>query len=104
MLEDIVGWIIEADAEACLSMIQLDPPAATVADLIARLKNDNRAAQGLKKDTLSYEIIAGAIGANETCCTRAQSLLNAITDVATGFENPLFVADATHPSIWIFQP
>ncbi|WP_417813027.1 ATP-dependent nuclease [Thalassospira alkalitolerans] len=104
MLEDIVGWIIEADAEACLGAIQLDPPAVTVADLIARLKDDNRAAHGLKKDTLSYEIIAGAIGANESCCTRAQSLLNAITDVAAGFENPLFVADATHPSIWIFQP
>jgi putative ATP-dependent endonuclease of the OLD family len=104
MLEDIIGWIVEADPETCLDAMQLDPPVATVAELIARLKHDDRATHGLKKDTLSYEIIAGAIGANEACCARARSLLNAITDVATGVANPLFAADGAHPSIWIFQP
>lgn len=103
MLEDIVGWIITADAEACLDAINLDPPAATVLDLVARLKDDSRAAYELKNDTLSYEAIAGAIGANENCCERARLLLNAITDVAMGSENPLFVANEAHPSIWIFQ-
>jgi putative ATP-dependent endonuclease of the OLD family len=104
MLEDIIGWIVEADPETCLGAMHLDPPVVTVANLIARLKHDDRATHGLKKDTLSYEIIAGAIGANEACCARARSLLNAITDVATGVANPLFAADGAHPSIWIFQP
>lgn len=104
MLEDIVGWIIEADAAACLAAIHLDQPAATVADLVARLKSDVRATQGLKKDTSSYEIIAGAIGANDACCARARSLLNAITDVANGIVNPLFVADAASPTVKVFQP
>lgn len=104
MLEDIVGWIVEVDTETCLNAMQLDPPADSVVDLIARLKHENRATHGLKKDTLSYEIIAGAIGANEACCARARSLLNAITDVARGVANPLCAADAAHPSIRIFQP
>jgi hypothetical protein len=104
MLEDIVGWIIAADPNACLATIQLDQPPATVAELITRLKSENRAAQGLKKDTSSYEIIAGAIGANDACCARARSLLNAITDVAKGGNSALFVADAIIPSIRVFQP
>lgn len=104
MLEDIVGWIVEADANACLAMIQLDQPAANVAELVTRLKSDDRAAQGLKKDTTSYEIIAGAIGANDACCARARSLLNAIADIAKGVANPLFAADAANPTVKVFQP
>lgn len=104
MLEDIVGWVIEADAAACLAAIQLDQAPATVGDLVTRLKSENRAAHGLKKDTSSYEIIAGAVGANDACCSRARSLLNAITDVAKGGNSPLFVADAANPTIKVFQP
>ncbi len=104
MLEDVVGWIVDADADACLAAIVLDPPPATVTELVARLKSEVRAAHGLKKDTSSYELIAGAIGATEACCARARSLLNAITDVANGVDNPLFVADAADPSIKVFQP
>jgi len=104
MLEDTIGWIINADANACLPAIQIDQPAATVAELVLRLKSDNRAAGGLKKDTSSYEIIAGAIGATEACCARARSLLNAITDVVKGENNPLFSADAANPAVRVFQP
>ncbi|MGX7873214.1 hypothetical protein ACVDG5_010845 [Mesorhizobium sp. ORM6] len=104
MLEYIVGWVVEADAAACLAAIHLDHASVTVADLVARLKSENRAAHGLKKDTSSYEIIAGAIGANDACCARARSLLNAITDVAKGGNSPMFVADAGNPAIKVFQP
>jgi len=104
MLEDTIGWIIDADANACLPGIQIDNPAPTVAELVIRLKSDNRAAGGLKKDTLSYETIVGAIGANEACCARARSLLNAITDTAKGVDNALFAADADSPAIRVFQP
>jgi hypothetical protein len=104
VLEDIIGWIIDADANACLPVVQIENPSATVAELVARLKSENRPAGGLKKDTSSYEIIAGAIGANEACCARARLLLNAITDVATGLNSPLFVADTNNPAIRVFQP
>lgn len=104
MLEDTIGWIIEADAAACLATIQIDNPAATSAELVTRLKSEIRNAGGLKKDTSSYESIAAAIGANEACCARARLLLNAIADLAKGVANPLFVADPNNPAIKVFQP
>lgn len=102
-LEDIVGWIVDADANACLGAIHINRPPATVAELVARLKSEDRGTQGLKKDTSSYEVIAGAIGANAACCARARLLLNAVTDLAQEVVNPLFAADAASPSIRIFQ-
>lgn len=104
MLEDVIGWIIDADAAACLPTIPIDNLAANVANLVARLKNEVRATGGLKKDSSSYEAIAGAIGANEACCARARLLLNAITEVAQGIDNPLFVADPDNPAIKVFTP
>ncbi|MBA4338759.1 MAG: chromosome partitioning protein [Hyphomonas sp.] len=104
MLEDVIGWIIEADAPGCLPIIPIDNPPVTVADLVSRLKDEVRATGGLKKDSSSYEAIAGAVGANEGCCARARSLLNAITEVAQGIDNPLFVADPDHPAIKVFTP
>ena len=104
MLEDMIGWIIQADAAACLETIHIDNPATTSAELVTRLKSENRNAGGLKKDTSSYESIAAAIGANEACCARARSLLNAIADLAKGVANPLFVADASNAAIKVFQP
>ena len=104
MLEDIIGWIFEADAAGSLPGLQIDNPPVTVPDLVARLKSEVRAAGGLKKDTSSYEAIAGAIGGNEACCTRARSLLNGITEVAQGLGNALFVADAHDPTVKVFQP
>lgn len=104
MLEDVIGWIIDADAAACLPAISIDNPPADVANLVARLKDEVRATGGLKKDSSSYEAIVGAIGANDACCARARSLLNAITEVAQGTDNPLFVADPNHPTIKVFTP
>ena len=88
MLKAIVNWIVEADSNACLAMMQLDQPAANVAELFTRLKSDDRAAQGLKKDTTSYEIIAGAVGAKNACRARARSLLNAPVRAAIMWGGP----------------
>lgn len=104
MLEDVIGWIIDADAAACLSSILIDNPPVNVTNLVARLKDDVRATGGLKKDSSTYEAIAGAIGANEACCARARALLNAITEVVQGADNPLFVADPNQPTIKVFTP
>lgn len=104
MLEDVVGWIVSADAAACLAAVHIPDPPATVDDLVARLKSEARASGGLKKDSYSYEAIAEAIGANEACCARARSLLNAITEVSQGGISPLFMADPDHPSVKVFQP
>ena len=80
------------------------PVSTTVDDLVMRLKSKDREVQGLKTDTSAYEAIAAAIGANEACCARARSLLNAIADIVTGRPSPLFVADAANPIVKVFQP
>jgi putative ATP-dependent endonuclease of the OLD family len=104
MLEDMIGWLIEADANACLPTIPIDPAPATVAELVARLKSEDRDAHGLKKDTSAYEAIAGAIGANQACCARVRILLNAVNDTAQGIASVRFAADPATPSVKVFQP
>lgn len=104
MLEDVIGWIVNADAAGCLPAIQIDNPPATVSDLVERLKSDVRATGGLKKDTSSYEAITGAIAANEACCARARSLLNAVAEVVQGLDSAMFATDPDHPTVRVFQP
>jgi putative ATP-dependent endonuclease of the OLD family len=104
MLEDMIGWIIEAAPAACLPTIAIAPVPASVAELVAQLKSEDRLANGLKKDRSAYEAIAGAIGANETCCARARVLLNAITDAVQGIANPRFAPDPDAQSVKVFQP
>lgn len=102
-LEDMVGWIIEPYAEACLPTIAIDPLPANVAELVARLKSEDRNEHGLKKDTSAYESIASAIGADEACCARARILLNAVTDAAQGIASPRIAPDPFVISIKVFQ-
>lgn len=104
MLEDIIGWIVEADADACLTTISIDPLPVSVAELVARLKSEDRTAHGLKKDTSAYEAVADAIGGSEACRARARILLNAVTDTAQGIANPRFAPNPVAISIKVFQP
>jgi putative ATP-dependent endonuclease of the OLD family len=101
--EDIVGWIVEADAAACLGAIDIVPPAATVAELVSRLKSKDRQAGGLKTDTSSYEAVTGAIAENNPCRSRAREVLNAIADSVRGAPNAHFAADPAVPSVMVFQ-
>lgn len=103
-IEDLLGWIIEADPVACLGAIDIAPAATTAAELVVRLKSENRAAHGLKKDTSAYEAVANAIGDTQACRQRVVALLNAITAVLRGQATPHFVADSVQQAIWIFQP
>lgn len=104
MLEDAIGWIIEADAAACLASMQLHPAPIDAATLVERLKTDDRSVGGLKKDSSAYEEIADAIGANAACCERARNVLNAMVAIASGEETPLFAVDPASPCVRVFQP
>ncbi len=103
-LEDVIGWIVDANAAACLPTIAIENPPGNGGDLVIRLKSEVRTTGGLKKDSSAYEAIASSIGANDACCARARALLNAITEVALGTDNPLFVADPNQPKVKVFMP
>lgn len=107
VVEDVVGWILEADSAASTAALALSiaPAAATIAALVIRLKSEDRAVHGLKQDQIAYEAIADVIGLTETCCRRARELLNAMTDVLLGGDSARFtVAAGGSPHIRICRP
>jgi putative ATP-dependent endonuclease of OLD family len=107
MIEDVVGWILNADTAAALPAIAavIARAPVSIAELIARLKSEDRAAGGLKQDQVAYEAVADVIGALEPCCRRARELLNGLSDVLLGGASPMFVeAPQGDPRVKIFRP
>jgi len=106
-LENVVGWILEADQAAAIAALaqSVAPSPATIAALVSRLKNEDRAAHGLKQDQIAYEAIADVIGSTDACCRRARELLNAMTDILLGGDHARFtIAAGESPHIRIFRP
>jgi energy-coupling factor transporter ATP-binding protein EcfA2 len=81
-IEDVVGWILEADAAAVLPKINqyVAPKAVDLGDLLQRWKKDTKSG-GLKTDYLAYQEIAGAIRDSENCMQRVRLVLASIRDV-----------------------
>ena len=63
-MEDVVGWIIEADEVPVIERLngELDQAPGDVATLVAHLKSEDRAVHGMKGDLVAYEIAANALG------------------------------------------
>ena len=107
IVEDVVGWIVEANIDPVINALTavVAPAPASVAELVARLKSVDRMEDGLKQDQIAYEAIADVIGQVDACCRRARELLNAMSDVLLGGDNPRFTtASDGNPSIRIFRP
>jgi putative ATP-dependent endonuclease of the OLD family len=106
-IEDVVNWILGADAAAALPAIAavLTPAPVSLGDLIARLKSEDRSAGGLKQDQVAYEAVADVIGAREPCCRRARALLNGLSDVLLGGASPMFADVLVGDSrVKVFRP
>jgi len=106
-VEDLVGWILEADTAAVLAALATvtAPAPESIAALVAQLKSEDRAAGGLKQDQIAYEGIADVIGTIERCCRRARMLLNTISEVLLGGSSGRFTAAPDgDPTIRIFRP
>ena len=106
-MEDVVGWTLSADAKRAIEVLAavVAPAPASIAELVARLKSEDRAADGLKQDQVAYEAIADVIGEVDACCCRARELLNAMSDVLLGGDNARFTAATDgNPGIRTFQP
>lgn len=105
--EDVVGWIIEADEAAVMERLDrdlADAPGDRVT-LVARLKSDDRAQNGLKGDLVAYEIIANALADHPACLGRARTMLHALAQACTGEETPHFelVQEGAVPRL-VFRP
>jgi hypothetical protein len=91
-IEDVVGWVIEADRQAALQQINSDltQPSLNRAELVTRLKSEDRAAHGLKGDGVAREIIANALSERPACRIRARELLHAMSEACLGTDTARF--------------
>jgi hypothetical protein len=97
MLEDAVGWILQADEANVVAGIRAlvdPPPPADAGEVVARL-------QAKKMDIVLYEAIADAIANNAACAARAADLFGAISLVCSGAATPRFTVNA---GVMIFHP
>jgi putative ATP-dependent endonuclease of OLD family len=95
-IEDVIGWISQADEAAVIARLNADLAAApgNRATLITRLKSVDRAAQGLKGDGVAYEAIANALSESAACRNRTRVVLHAISEACAGAATPRFTIQA----------
>jgi putative ATP-dependent endonuclease of OLD family len=91
-IEDVIGWILEADEAEVMRRINGDLAVAPRdrATLLARLKSEDRARHGLKGDLVAYEIVANALADRPLCVNRARSMLHAIAQTCASESTQLF--------------
>lgn len=96
MVEDIVGWILEADAAQTLPRLaELKPHAPqTIAEVVDYLK-------AKKVDLVAYECVADVVANNEACRNRAAQLFSAIAAACKGVATENFKRDQS--GIWVFN-
>ncbi|MFZ5477153.1 MAG: ATP-dependent nuclease [Myxococcota bacterium] len=85
-VEDLVGWVVSGDPAivAAVSARVGGAPMAGTADLVHRLKSNDRANGGLKEHYLAYEEVAYALRDSGPCAARATSFLEAFALAAAG--------------------
>jgi len=97
MVEDAVGWILEADPDGALPLLTelADKPPVTAEDVVAHLKQQ-------KVNIVSYELVAAAIADTHLCRTRAAELFGAMALACAGRISNRFARDGE--GTWVFQP
>jgi hypothetical protein len=107
-IEDVLGWIIapkEAEIVAKLAA-EIAPAPTSVANLVARLKDDSKANPNhLKGDRVAYEFVVRCIGDEPDCLARATELITSLSSAARGLHTARFVkASANDRHEMVFQP
>ena len=98
MIEDAVGWILNADEASVVGKLaEISPqPPASAAAVVAYLKMK-------KMDIVAYESLAEAIATTPDCRTRAADLLGGLACACAGdAATQRFVRDDN--GVWVFQP
>lgn len=97
MVEDIVGWIFEADGPGALPLLASlsEPAPRTIPDIVDALK-------AAKVDIVAYEMTADAIVNTPACRSRAVELFNSIACACAGVATAHFAR--ADDGTWVFQP
>jgi hypothetical protein len=96
MVEDVVGWILEADAARTVhSLAEMTaPPPHSIVEVVDYLK-------AKKVDLVAYETIADVIANNKACRARAAQLFSAIAAACKSVESANFKQDGD--GVWVFN-
>ena len=103
-IENVVGWLLEPDADAVLAGLDPDWGVRDLNALVAMLSSKDRAANGLKGDYVAYEAVADLIGQVEPCRNRARAFLNDLASVVNGVEVARFAAPDGQPRVRVMVP
>lgn len=82
-IEDVIAWVLEADARSITGLEGLPSAPATMRDLRAWLGRSARDG-GIKGDYLSYEAVTSVIASLSSCLDRAKRVLRAVCAGALG--------------------
>lgn len=95
MIEDVIGWILQADEEQMLYALNDVPavPPTSVADVVAHLKQK-------KMDVICYEAVADAIVNSAQCRGRAADLFSALAQTCAAVPNRHFAQ--SEDGAWVF--
>lgn len=96
MIEDVIGWVLEADEEQvvhALADVPDEPPTSAV-DIVAHLKHK-------KMDVICYEAIADAIVNSTECRRRAADLFGALALACSARPNEHFAQ--VDDGAWVFH-
>lgn len=107
-IEDVLGWIIAPKGTEIIAKLAAEfaPAPISVADLVARLKDDNKANPNhLKGDRVAYEFVVRCIGDEPDCIARVTELITALSSAARGLQTTRFVkASGNDRHEMVFQP
>jgi len=95
MIEDVVGWVLAADADGVMNpLTDISPGIASVDDFVAHLKTK-------KVDLVTYEAVAEVIVDRQLCRERAAELFGSLGAAIAGTATDRFrLVD----EVWVFQP
>ena len=94
-IEDVVGWIVEADEQQVMARLNEDLAVAPGdrQTLVRLLKTAAREEHGIKGDGVAYEIIANAVSERPLCRARTRALLHAMAEACAGAPTRYFTAE-----------
>jgi putative ATP-dependent endonuclease of the OLD family len=94
-IEDVVGWIVEADEQQVMARLNEDLAVAPGdrETLVRLLKTAAREEHGIKGDGVAYEIIANAVSERPLCRARTRALLHAMAEACAGAPTRYFTAE-----------